>query len=211
MKPYYDHDGITIYHADCREVLPTLKEASVDMVITDPPYLKDTMWSYEVLAKESARIVRDGGFVYAYCGAEFLPIALTSMTAELDWFWLFNIRHKVFQPRMWHKRLMVASKPVIVCTAGPINGKDIRWACTDEISERRDKSRHQWGQSIGFSLRQIQLRTGEGDLVLDPYMGAGPVARACKDLNRRYFGIEIEEKYCEAAVQRLGQEVLPFP
>jgi DNA modification methylase len=36
MKPYYDRDGITIYHGDCREVLPTL--GPVDHVITDPPY-----------------------------------------------------------------------------------------------------------------------------------------------------------------------------
>ena len=36
MKPYYDHAGITIYHGDCREVLPTLDP--VDLVLTDPPY-----------------------------------------------------------------------------------------------------------------------------------------------------------------------------
>ena len=35
MKPYYDADGITIYHGDCREVLPSL---SGDVVVTDPPY-----------------------------------------------------------------------------------------------------------------------------------------------------------------------------
>ena len=38
MTPYYDHDGITIYHGDCREVLPTLADSSIDMVLTDPPY-----------------------------------------------------------------------------------------------------------------------------------------------------------------------------
>jgi len=36
MKPYYEQDGITIYHGDCREVLPTL--AKVDFLCTDPPY-----------------------------------------------------------------------------------------------------------------------------------------------------------------------------
>ena len=38
MKPYYEHGGITIYHGDCREVLPTLADESVDMIWTDPPY-----------------------------------------------------------------------------------------------------------------------------------------------------------------------------
>ena len=36
MKPFYEHAGITIYHGDCREVLPTLPK--VDLVLTDPPY-----------------------------------------------------------------------------------------------------------------------------------------------------------------------------
>jgi DNA modification methylase len=36
IQPYYDQDGITIYHGDCRDILPTL--APVDLVLTDPPY-----------------------------------------------------------------------------------------------------------------------------------------------------------------------------
>lgn len=38
MKPYYQRNGITLYHGDCLEVLPTLPDSSVDCVITDPPY-----------------------------------------------------------------------------------------------------------------------------------------------------------------------------
>ena len=38
MKPYYEHAGITIYHGDCREVLPAIAPNSVDLVLTDPPY-----------------------------------------------------------------------------------------------------------------------------------------------------------------------------
>jgi len=36
VTPYYDHAGITIYHGDCREIMPTLPKA--DLVLTDPPY-----------------------------------------------------------------------------------------------------------------------------------------------------------------------------
>lgn len=38
MQPTYDHAGITIYQADCREILPTLTAGSFDLVLTDPPY-----------------------------------------------------------------------------------------------------------------------------------------------------------------------------
>lgn len=38
MTPYYDEDGITIYHGDCREAMETISPLGVDMVLADPPY-----------------------------------------------------------------------------------------------------------------------------------------------------------------------------
>jgi site-specific DNA-methyltransferase (adenine-specific) len=49
-----------------------------------------------------------------------------------------------------------------------------------------------------------------GDLVLDPFLGSGTTARACKDLGRKCIGIEISQKYCDIAIRRLAQEVFNF-
>ena len=54
----------------------------------------------------------------------------------------------------------------------------------------------------------VENWTEPGDLVFDPYMGSGPVAKACQELGRRYIGVEIVEEYCQAAVGRLAQSPL---
>lgn len=62
------------------------------------------------------------------------------------------------------------------------------------------------------SLMRVILEewSAPGELIYDPYMGSGPVAQACRELGRRYIGVEIVEEYCEIAVQRLAQGVLEF-
>ena len=54
------------------------------------------------------------------------------------------------------------------------------------------------------------IRWVGGETILDPFMGSGTTLRVAKDLNRKAIGIEIEERRCEIAVQRMSQMVMNF-
>jgi DNA modification methylase len=45
--------------------------------------------------------------------------------------------------------------------------------------------------------------TKEGDIVLDPFIGSGTTAVACKLTKRKFIGFEIDKKYCRLAAKRL--------
>jgi DNA modification methylase len=54
----------------------------------------------------------------------------------------------------------------------------------------------------------LRAKLAPGALVFDPYMGSGPVAKACKQMGYRYIGCEVKESYCETTALGLQQEVM---
>ena len=57
----------------------------------------------------------------------------------------------------------------------------------------------------------VKLFTKEGDVVLDPFVGSGTTAMACRELNRRCIGIEIKEEYAEIARRRVSLGMADAP
>lgn len=75
MTPYFEQDGVTLYHGDCREILQGLPDESVSAVVTDPPYGLSFMgkkWDYDVptteVWAECLRVLKPGGHLLAFAG-----------------------------------------------------------------------------------------------------------------------------------------------
>jgi site-specific DNA-methyltransferase (adenine-specific) len=206
MKTYYDHAGITIYHGDCRDILPSLPQ--FNLVLTDPPYghgskwqggtwgaaaiySQDAMrWDAEKFPDEHLGIIVNAGKICIIWGGNYY--SLPPSRCWLAWDKVQKIPTMADFELAW-TNLDQPSKSFTECR-NPDGGGMPR-----EHATQKPLSLFKW--CINF--------LSEGN-VLDPFMGSGTTLRAAKDLGRRAIGIEIEERYCEIAAKRLSQEVLDF-
>lgn len=207
MRPYYEQDGIIIYHGDCHDILPQVDGASADLMFTDPPYARESLGLYSVSAREASRILIPGGSYLAYAGQHALGEVIQLTTEHLRFWWVIAKLHDDGHcQRLPGKWVFVRWKPIVWLVNGSRAGRTfVADAVHYQAPSKRD---HPWEQGIGDARYLIGRLTQDDGLVVDPFMGSGTTLRAAKDLGRRAIGVEIEERYCEIAAKRLAQGVL---
>ena len=228
MKPYYDHAGITIYHGDCREILPEIK---ADVVVTDPPYgIKDKPM-LDLPGGRRARGKKSSNNTYhpeTTWDDEINPEwakAVCSASETIAWFGQWRKREEVESTMtlplrceiIWAKDchvgppcpLAMRDERIWVFSKHGIKGQRFETTVWDEPIIPTWKFKHHKNEKpLQLMSRLISWLSSEDQLILDPFMGSGTTLRAAKDLGRKAIGIEIEERYCEIAAKRLAQEVL---
>ena len=218
VKPYYEENGIVIYNADCREVLPSL--VKVEAVISDPPFgigfdygtYNDDPAKYaemmRLIVNESVRLT-EGGPCFFW----------QAMLTASRWYEWFPSDYRILAACKGFVQyrptpIQFSFDPVIFF--GHLKGepsvykKDWHVQTLAPFGANRPKSEHPCPRPLEQVTYVVDIATVQGDTVLDPFMGSGTTLRAAKDLGRKAIGIEIEERYCEIAANRLRQEVLQF-
>jgi site-specific DNA-methyltransferase (adenine-specific) len=220
IKPDYERDGITLYCGDCLEILPTLDAGSIDAVVTDPPYgisyCRGTSTSGIHTNKETCN--RHAGIVIYGDNQEFDPSPMLRFGNVLLW----GADH--YSQRLPHGRFLAWDK---------LNGKkswdsfsDVEFAwhskraasriisylwkglCQGGGEDKQTKRIHPTQKPVAvmrWSLDQAQVP--QGGLVLDPFMGSGTTGIACIRTERRFIGIEIDERWFTVAVKRIENEL----
>jgi site-specific DNA-methyltransferase (adenine-specific) len=220
VKPYYQDDFATLYHADCREVMAGL---TFDAVVTDPPYgieggsggdARDFgKGRYEASSWEDspAYISRVCVAVVEALVGRGVPVAVTP-----------GIRHLSLYPA---PRDMGCFWTPAASTHGPWGfttfqpilyyGKDHRagkgaYPSGKAVTDAAEKNGHPCPKPLSAWAWLVDKVCPPTGVVFDPFVGSGTTLRAAKDRGRKAIGVEIEERFCEIAVKRLGQEVLDF-
>lgn len=210
MIPYYSEDGITIYHGDCREVLPEL--APAELVLTDPPYGIGALWSYDkqITGRNGTSRLWGQGEPWDDATPEPETIALAVNAGHRAIVWggnYFNLPPSRCW-LVWDKlQQFSGSSAELAWTNLELNVATFRLSRIDAwVNHAESPKAHPTEKPIG--LMRWCLELGGGESVVDPFMGSGTTLRAAKDLGRTAIGIEKEERYCEIAVARLAQGVL---
>jgi site-specific DNA-methyltransferase (adenine-specific) len=231
--PYYADESVTLYHGDCREVLATLGDQSVDCVITDPPYDSRThggALTNKGGAKGGAIAVDFAAFTHERQLETFVELGritrgwviatLATSTAfrfDLDPPpGLRSLRVGVWvkpnpMPQISGDRPGMGWEPVMfmhrIGGRPKWNGGGKAGVWSAPVAQNEG---HPTAKPLAMVRDWVQLFTNPGDLILDPFAGSGTTLRAALDEGRKAIGVELEERYCEVIAKRLAQGVLDF-
>jgi DNA modification methylase len=202
FEPFYDQDGITIYNADCRKVLPWLER--FDLLLTDPPYGIDA-GNMNMGGYASSRLARsDWDKERPARGTIEAGIALCdrSIIWGGNYFELPPTRNVL----IWDKTSEIQGRSFAEA--------ELAWCSWDAVvriyryAPTQMKKVHKTEKPLGLMKWCIGLAGESVQTVLDPFMGSGTTLLAAKLEGRKAVGIEINRAYCEAAVNRLKQKTL---
>jgi len=220
---FFEDRDVAIYHGDCQRLLTGLPSESIDMVLTDPPYLvshrgrwcsdwepikgdDDPSWLVPAFA-EIWRTLKPNSLCLSFYGWPQADLFLTAW--KLIGFrpvsQIVCVKDRIglgHYSRSQHESAYLLAK-------GSPPKPEI--ATSDVFSWTRESAPYHPNQKpIGAISQLISAYTVEGETVLDPFMGSGTTLVAARNLGRRAIGIEIEEQFCEVALGRLAQQVFDF-
>lgn len=214
-KIFYEAPEGVVYCADCRDILPYLPK--VDLCLTDPPYgLKQNAFRVANRGK-LAKTTNYGDFAWdTLVDIQLIQQSIQSSNNAI----IFGGNYYDLSPKVcwliWDKD---NSGDFADCemawTNLPGSIRRIIWRWNGMLQENmsnKEKRVHPTQKPlpvIEWCINQADIKTNtKQQIILDPFMGSGTTCVAAKKLNRKFIGIEISEKYCQIAVDRLRQSVM---
>lgn len=208
----YPEDFINkIVCGDCLELIKLIPDNSIDAIITDPPYGlnksgiqndADLSLFYNLLP-ECNRVLKNNSFFGAFFSTKFLPQLFKNN--PFNYFWQFvlycpegSVKSPIgytkymscFVFKKGNPKIIRWNKDIFVDTPGRMVEPDEGY-----IDHPTPKPKH-------FIKEIMKMFTKDNDLILDPFIGSGSTAVSCIQINRRFIGFEIEEKYCKITIER---------
>lgn len=190
-QPTDDEIDQRIRQGDFRSCLAGLADESVELILTDPPYDRESLPLYTALAEHAARLLAPGGSIIAYAGNYALPELFDAFRAAgLRYWWTLGIRHASNYRTLPGKFVSIGWKPLLWFVK---EGRATSEIVVDLLdSPKPAKVQHQWEQGEAEAAYLIEKLTGVGQTVLDPMCGSGTTLAAAHLLAREYLGFDVD-------------------
>lgn len=220
-----------IYNEDCLEGMRKMPSRSIDLIVSDPPYLlnntgggiykqADKRYVKELqeikdgfdvaILDECCRVMRKIN-IYLWCSQKQIPMYLDYFVKDRKCNWNLLTWHKTNPiPACGNKYITDTEYCLFFREKGVRVYGSVDTKSTYFISPLNVKDKRLWGhptiKPLDFFTKHIVNSSQEGDLVLDPFMGSGTAAVACIREKRNFVGFELDKDYFEKAYQRISAE-----
>lgn len=215
MKPYYDDGRVTIYHGDARELAAL--SVAVDLVLTDPPYAIGAgkgEWAATAAVAiglhHAARLVRKGGamFVFTTTSGRGIEFTLGAVGKALAFNRLLTWQKdggtsRAAGPWFWDAVAILAFGRA---TFGNGSAPSVFRTRSAEPCSSDHPAELPYGVAEWLYVPFVAA----SPVVLDPFCGTGQLLLPAASRGHRVIGVEVEERWCEVAANRLRQQALPL-
>lgn len=198
LQPQLKDKRFELVHGDFRT--HEIARASIDAIITDPPYGFEFIPLYLDLSKYAAAVLKPGAPCIVMCGQSWLETVLHFLSEHLKYVWTLAYFSPGKSTQVFGRKIKSNWKPVIFL----VNGENKCEHVADFInSGEYDKEFHDWGQTEKGMAEIIERFTVKGDVVLDPFCGAGTTGVAALNLGRKFIGIDTDEYAIKQSAKRM--------
>jgi len=196
-------------HGDCIQVMKEFPNNSIDLIITDPPYVDNIGygWNNKTIKNnenplinclalvECYRVLKRNRSLYLFTNWKHYPF----LTEFILRYTKFKIRHLI----VWKKHNFGLGwafrhqyELVLVLEKGKPKYNLTNFSDVQTASHiNHDKTNHPHQKPIDLIMRIIEHSSKEGDVVLDPFAGSGAICKAAEKLRRKWLGVEIDARW----------------
>jgi len=180
-----------------------IKNNSVDLIITDPPYGEEAIKLYKDLGEFAKRVLKDGGSLITYAGQyTLLDVMNVLYDSGLKYWWTLCAIEGSTNTMIHPRKVFCTWKPILWYVKGE-KSNNIDYM-RDSMKLDVSKDLHKWEQPIDFVEKIIESLTVKNQVVLDPFMGSGTFGVAAHRLERNFIGIEKDEEVYNRAKGRIS-------
>ena len=223
---------IDLKHGDCLELMKDIPDGSVDLVLTDPPYMIETVGAGiykqadkqyvkeldgikdgfdEKVLDEICRVVKKIN-VYFFCSQKQIIPLIDYFVKKKNCNWNILSWHKSNPvPACGNKYLTDTEFVLFFREKGVKIYGEYETKFTYYVTPLNQKDKKQYEHPTIKPIKILQNlivnSTLKNGVVLDCFMGSGSTGVACVNTNRRFIGIELDDKYFEIAKQRIDAAI----